>query len=208
VHRRSMLVGMASAVVGAALPDVAVDVVRDIAAERSRLLSTVQTSHEVDKVIGWLVPKDMPSVGSLLKWMRNGPAVLRVNAAGILAKVGNTATDNDVVQVLKSDRESRQLYLTAVINRVLGLPWDSAGHLASSGQPLSDSAQVESFAAEIRNPYDSGARLCGVLMLARTQAEFPHAVNVALRDAVRTETSRENLRAIGCALGGIDPLTV
>src|SRR5256714_5199966 len=182
VYRRSVLVGMASAMVGAAVPDVAVDVVRDIASERSRLLSTVQTSHEIDKVIGSLVAKDMPSVGSLLKWMRSGSAVLRVNAAGILAKMGAPAMDNDVVQALKADRESHDLYLTAVVSRVLGLPWDDAGNLAVSGQPLSDPREVESFATEARNPYDSGARLCSVLMLARTGPDDPAIVRTALTD--------------------------
>ena len=208
VYRRSVLVGMASAVVGAAVPDVAVDVVRDIASERSRLLSTVQTSHQIDKVIGALVAKDSPSVGSLLKWMRNGSPVLRVNAAGILAKVGAPAMDNDVVQALRSDRESRDLYLTAVVSRVLGVPWDYAGHVAASGRPLSDPAQIESFATEVRNPYDSGARWCSVVMLARTRPEDPATVGDALTNALRQETSRENLRAIGFALAGADPLTV
>lgn len=207
VYRRSVLVGMASAVVGAAVPDVAVDVMRDIAAERSRLLSTVQTSHEIDKVIGSLVAKDLPSVGSLLKWMRNGSAVLRVNAAGILAKTGAPAMDNDVVQALRADGESRDLYLTAVVSRVLSVPWDYAGHLAVSGQPLSDAAQIESFATEVRNPYDSGARWCSVLMLARTHSEDPSLVRTALTGALKQETSRENLRALGCALAGVDLLT-
>jgi hypothetical protein len=199
---------MASAVVGAAVPDVAVDVVRDIASERSRLLSTAQTSHEIDKAIGSLVAKDPPSVGSLLKWMRSGSAVLRVNAAGILAKVGAPAMDNDVVQALKADHESRDLYLTAVVSRVLGVPWNYAGHVAVSGQPLSGSSQMESFAAEVGNPYDSGARWCSVLMLARTGPEDPASVCAILSGALKQETSRENLRAIGCALAGIDPLTV
>ena len=208
VYRRTVLVGMASAVVGAAVPDVAVDVVRGIASERSRLLSTVQTSHEVDKVIGSLVARDSPSVGSLLKWMRSGPPVLRVNAAGILAKVGAPAMDNDVVRALKADHEARDLYLTAVVSRVLGVPWDYAGHLAVNGQPLSDPRDVESFAAEVCNPYDSGARWCSVLMLARTGSEDPTTVCAVLTGALKQETSRENLRAIGCALAGVDPLTV
>ena len=67
VNRRGLLAGMASAAFGAAVPDVAVEIVRDIGADRSRLLATAQTSHEVDKVIGSLVARDMPGVGSLMK---------------------------------------------------------------------------------------------------------------------------------------------
>jgi hypothetical protein len=116
--------------------------------------------------------------------------------------------DNDVVQALRSDRESCDLYLTAVVSRVLGAPWDDAGHLAASGQALSDLSQIESFATEVRNPYDSGARWCSVVMLARTRPEDPATVGDALTHALRQETSRENLRAIGLALAGADHLTV
>jgi hypothetical protein len=207
VNRRSLLFGLASATVGVAVPDVAVDVVRDIAAERSRLLSTVLTSHETDRAIGALVARDPPCLGSLLRWMREGSALLRVNSAGILAKVGVPAMDDDVVRALTADPESRDLYLTAVVRRVLGMPWDDASHLARQGGPLHDAGQVESFAAEARNPYDSGARWCSVLLLARTRPADPATVDAALAKALRDEMSRENLRAIGCALAGIDPLT-
>lgn len=114
--------------------------------------------------------------------------------------------DNDVVQVLKVDREARELYLTAVISRVLRMPWDDAGILATSGQPLGQ--YVDSFASEIRNPCDSAARWCSVVLLSRTRAENTHAVNGALSAVLKTETSRENLRAIACALAGLDPIAV
>jgi hypothetical protein len=206
VNRRDLLAGMASLAVGAAVPDVAVDVMRDIAAGRSRLLSTVLTSHETDRVIGALVARDAPCVGSLLKWLRNGTPVLRVNSAGILAKVGAPALDNDVVRALTADEESRTLYLVAVLSRVLRLPWDDARHVATAGRPLGDPGQVERFAVEARNPYDSGARWCSILLLARTRTEHRAAVDAALGAALRHETARENLRAIGGALAGIDPL--
>jgi len=133
VNRRSLLVGIASTVVvGAAAPDVAVDVVRDISAKRSKLLSTVQTSHETDRIIGSLVAKDTPCIGSLVKWMRRGSPVQRVNSAGSLAKVGAPAIDNDVISALKRDEESRLLYLRAAVSRVLAVPWDDAGRIVTA----------------------------------------------------------------------------
>jgi hypothetical protein len=71
----------------------------------------------------------------LAKWTRRGSPILRVNAAGILAKVGSPTMDNDVVQALKVDREARELNLTAVVARVLRMPWDDAGQVANSAQP-------------------------------------------------------------------------
>jgi hypothetical protein len=208
VNRRSLLLGMVSTVVVGAVPDVAVDVVRDISAERSKLLSTVQTSHETDRIIGSLVAKDTPCIGSLVKWMRRGSPVLRVNSAGILAKVGAPAIDNDVIDTLKRDEESRLLYLQAVVSRVLAVPWDDAGRLAASAQPLSEQDQLDAFATEVRNSYDSAARWCSVLMLARSRKKHPEPVSAVLGHALRKETSRENLRAIAGTLAGLDPLTV
>src|SRR4051812_47568164 len=70
LDRRALLIGIASTAAAAAMPDVAVDVFRDIAAERVGLLSSVQTSHSTDKAIGALVARDTPAVASLIKWSR------------------------------------------------------------------------------------------------------------------------------------------
>lgn len=51
LRRRDFLLGAAAAAVPGAVPDVAADVARDILAERSRLLATAQTSHDVDRTI-------------------------------------------------------------------------------------------------------------------------------------------------------------
>jgi len=205
LKRRTLLVSAVSSFV---LPDVAVDIARDVSVERNRLLATVQTSHEVDKTIAALIAKDTPSLASLAKWTRRGSPVLRVNAAGILAKVGSPTMDNDVVSALKAEREARELYMTAVVSRVLGMPWDDAGRIAAGDQPLNESTQVQLFAAEARNPGDSGARWCSVVMLGRTRTENPQSVNDALSLALKAETSRENLRAIASALAGLDPISV
>jgi transcriptional regulator with XRE-family HTH domain len=206
MNRRTLLVGAVSSVVSATMPDVAVDIAKDVSAQRTRLLATVQTSHEVDRTIAALVAKDTPSLASLAKWTRRGSPVLRVNAAGILAKVRSPALDNDVVATLKADGETRELYMTAVVSRVLAMPWEDAGQVAAGG-PVRESGHLESFAAEARNPNDSGARWCSVVILGRMLAEDPAAVNTALVAALRVETSRENLRAIACSLAGLDPVT-
>jgi hypothetical protein len=45
-------------------------------------------------------------------------------------------------------------------------------------------------------------------MLYRTRPEDPANVSNALVSALKTEPSRENLRAIGSALAAVDPLTI
>lgn len=214
VNRRSLLAGLAAGAAATAIPamsiddGLAVDVFRDIAAERSRLLSTAQTSHATDRAISSLVARDLSSVGSLSKWARRGTPVLRVNSLGILAKVGSPDLDNDVIAALKADEESRQLYLTAVCARVARLPWDDAAYLAQQNTPLSEQEWFEAFTTEVCNPNDSGARWCSLLLLARTRPDAPATVDAALMQALKAEPSREILRAIGGTLAGIDPLTV
>jgi transcriptional regulator with XRE-family HTH domain len=215
VNRRSLLIGTAAAAATAALPagslpgaapDLAADLVRDIAAERTGYLSTVVTSHATDRMIGSLVARDTASIASLSTWMRRGSPILRANSTGILAKVGSPVLNETVVRTLKADGEARQIYLTAVVNRLLGLPWDEAGKLARQG--LQDDGQVARVAAELANPYDSGARWCSMYLLARTRPDDPGTVDEALRRMLKTETSREMLRCVAGTLAGLDPLTV
>lgn len=206
VDRRTLLIGIASTAAAAAMPDVAVDVFRDIAAERVGLLSSVQTSHATDKAIGTLVARDAPAVASLVKWSKRGPAVLRVNSVGILAKVGSPLLDDNVVTALKTDSEVRQLYLTAVCARVLAIPWDQAQH-ATQAAPAAE-PDLAAFARELTNTTDSGARMCSLLMLAQSRDHDPATVDTALQQALGNEPSRELLRCLGGVLAGLDPLTV
>jgi predicted RNA polymerase sigma factor len=53
--------------------------------------------------------------------------VLRVNAAGILAKTRNEDAAVQVADVLTHDPEVRKLYTTAVTARVCALDWEPSG---------------------------------------------------------------------------------
>jgi len=206
MDRRSLLVGVAASVASAAVPDIAVDVFSDIAAERPTLLAATQTSHATDRAIGALIAKDTPCVGSLLKWARRGPAVLRVNSLGILAKVGAPDLDNEVIEMLRRDEESRHLYLTAVTSRVLKLPWDEARRTATA--PMLDSAHLPPLIREIGNLRDSGARWCSLVMLSQLHQHDPATADAALLPALRREPSREMLRSIAGVLAGRNPVTL
>jgi transcriptional regulator with XRE-family HTH domain len=206
VDRRSILAGVAASVATATVPDAAVEIFRDIAAERTALLSTVQTTHSTDRAIGALVSRDRPCAGSLLKWARRGSPLLRVNSVGILAKVGSPDLDNDVVGMLKVDEQARLLYLTAVASRVLNLGWNEANELALKGVPLTHPDQLRAFSREISNPYDSGARWCSLVVLAGARADDRARVDSALQVALKRESSREMLRSIGGVLTGLNPV--
>src|SRR5262249_58601815 len=112
---------------------------------------------------------DASSVRRLHRWMTDGAdPVLRVNAAGILAKLPDQTRARDVATVLAGDDATRHLYTTAVLARVCVLGWDAAQRIAAD--PLTIPAGKARFiaqrlASEVLNPRDAGARWCAATML-------------------------------------------
>jgi transcriptional regulator with XRE-family HTH domain len=130
-------------------------------------LTTVQTTHGTDLVIASLV--DKPSTLKLKRWMFDGETpILRVNAAGILAKTPGQSSANAISEVLEHDLEARNLYSTAVAARACAIPWSSASRLASGTARLTQKQAhfiATRLADEVLNPRDAGARWCSAVML-------------------------------------------
>ena len=208
LRRRLLLMATLAAAAGASEPDTAVRIVNEIRRGRSGMLTGVQTTHATDRAIAGLVARNAGPIASLVKWSQTGKPVLRVNATGILAKMGSASVDNEAITALQADGDVRQMYLTAVLARVLRLPWDDAARMAETGTGAHSLEQVEALVAELNNPGDAGARWCCAVMLHRSRADAPVAVTQALLAALRAEQARENLRTIGAALAGVDPLTI
>ncbi|MFJ6213730.1 helix-turn-helix domain-containing protein [Streptomyces sp. NPDC092296] len=129
-------------------------------------LARVQTTHGADIITASLT--DKASTANLRQWMQDGDVpILRVNAAGILAKLFGQGHADQVARVLTHDEEVRHLYLTAVTSRVCAVDWTAAGRIAS--QPTAYAPRADflaaRFAREALNPRDSGARWCSSVML-------------------------------------------
>ncbi len=190
----------------------------DLARGNADLLATTQTSHDTDQVIRRFVQHENSCVPILTRWMRDGTTpVLRVNSAGILAKLGPADISDEVITVLKGDAETRQLYLTAVASRVLAMPWDEAGKLAVSATELTSTATMSperatalavQLSQEVQHSQDGAARWCSVVLISRIGQRVPPVVTSALQEALRREPCRENLRAIASALSSSDPLEI
>ena len=146
---------------------IAAEMSADIGAGDYGSLTQVQTTHGTDLVIASLA--DRAGVRRLRSWMYDGDSeLLRVNAAGILAKTPDEGTAEQVAQVLANDPAACRLYKTAVIARVGALPWSTASKLASG--EVSPSAKQANFLAarfahEVLNPRDAGARWCSAALL-------------------------------------------
>jgi hypothetical protein len=182
MHRRHLfrfaavsLVG--SLTIGADEASTARDIYSTIAAGDDGALAAIQTTHAVDHAIQRFAVRETKSVARLLSWLHDGnTAVLRVNAAGILAKTGSPELADEVALALLCDAETRMLYLTAVRQRV--------------------GPDTKHLVAELANPADSGARWCAAWLVSGTE----HAGPIA--EAMRVEQSKENLRAMALAMTG------
>lgn len=181
MHRRHLLtaaaVSLGSLVVTADESHMARDMYATIAAGDDGPLAQVQTTHAVDHAIQRLAIRETKSVAQLLGWLHDGPdPILRVNAAGILAKTGSPDLADDVALALAHDGEARELYLQALRARV--------------------GTSAAAIVAELTNPGDAGARWCAAWLLSGTEHSS------AIVAAMRVEQSRENLRAMALAMTG------
>jgi hypothetical protein len=180
----------------------------DIQRARTDRLCSVQTSHETDRVIKDFITQDRTKVPALRGWLYDSPdPVLRVNSAGILAKMDDPIVGDDVIRAIQSDTDARRRYLTAVLARTVGLQWREAADLAtqldqSDTVPASDPfARVAlRLATELHNPRDTAARWCSALVLGRVRDAAPQHVIESLHAALPTEDSRETRQAIDHAL--------
>ena len=128
-------------------------------------LTTIQTTHGTDMAIATLA--DRGTVLRLRRWLEDGDdPVLRVNAAGILAKVPGQFEAGQVAAALARDAEVRSRYMIAVVARVCALEWSVATKFAEQParfpQPV---LAAQRFAHEAVNDRDAGARWCSAAML-------------------------------------------
>ncbi|GAA5062255.1 helix-turn-helix domain-containing protein [Streptomyces similanensis] len=163
VNRRGFLGLSALTVTHGAL---ATEMAASIAGSDPVPLARVQTTHGADIVTASMA--DKASTVHLRRWMLDGDVpILRVNAAGILAKLPGQGQADQVARVLAHDEEVRHLYMTAVTSRVCAVDWTTAGRIASQPATYGHRADflATRFAREALNPRDSGARWCSSVML-------------------------------------------
>lgn len=186
VQRRTFMTSAALSALTASLPAAtrvtAEEIVSSIAGGDSSPLTIVQTSHETDMLISGAATQDVAIVRRLVRWLDDGPAVLRVNACGIVAKTSKLELIDQAAHALRRDAEIRDLYLRAVSARV--------------------GTDPRVLIKELFNPKDAGARWCSAMLLRDMRSE---ATASALRAALRSERVPENIRTIGMIMNGVSP---
>ncbi|WP_434600097.1 helix-turn-helix transcriptional regulator [Streptomyces sp. A5-4] len=151
VNRRGFLGLSALALSHGAL---ATEMAASIAGRDPGPLAHVQTKHGADIVTASLA--DKASTANLRRWMLDGDVpILRVNAAGILAKLPGQGQADDVARVLAHDEEVRHLYMTAATSRVCAVDWTPPAGSPPS-RPRTPAARTSSPPASRRKPSTPG----------------------------------------------------
>ncbi|MEV6274952.1 helix-turn-helix transcriptional regulator [Nocardia sp. NPDC051832] len=164
VNRRSFLTATVVAASNAVLLS---DFTASLAGGDPNPLGTVQTSHAVDHALA--AQLDGPTRRKLARWAVDEPSeVIRVNAAGILAKLPGQQAAGTVCQLLTSDEPVRDRYLTAVVARICGIDHETARtYIHTPTLTPSPLLVAQRLSAEVLNPHDAGARWCSGVMLSK-----------------------------------------
>jgi transcriptional regulator with XRE-family HTH domain len=161
VQRRDFL-KVAGLIAGNAV--VVTDLAASLAGNDSVPLTMVQTTYGIDLALATLV--DRGGVAHLRGWLDDGNPVLRVNAAGILAKLPGQRESTTVAAVLARDPDVSSRYATAVVSRLFGLGWARSAELAADPTlfPRPEMA-ARRLADEVLTDRDAGARWCSAMLL-------------------------------------------
>jgi hypothetical protein len=208
--RRSFLAtgGLATASLASGLfvrDDLAVadDIAADILAGDPRRVATEQTSHAIDLTIASLIAAGGMRPTPLANWMSQGDPVLRVNAAGIAAKMPGSDLAESAVTSLITDPATRTLYLTAVLARVWKLDWSTARVCSQANQvgQHATTSNLPQLARELSNQHDAGARWCATVVLADVWAADDHPARDTAASALEVALADEPLPILRTSYG-------
>ena len=188
----------------------------DILLKESTRFALVQTSHATDNILGRFIASERQYGVTLQRWMTDSPdPVLRVNSAGVLAKIQESDASEAALAQLGKDTDTRLRYTTAVASRVLGMDWTSAerrAQLVGSSSLWRDLPStmalktIRALARELSSSADAGARWCSAVLLSSFRDDYPGEIRDAFHEVLPTESSREVLRAVSRSLAGKDTI--
>jgi len=188
----------------------------DIILKESTRFALVQTSHTTDKILGRFIASGRQHEATLQRWMTDSPdPVLRVNSAGVLAKIQASDVSEAALQQLGKDENIRLRYATAVASRVLKIDWPSAERrtqlMGSSSlwgdvSPTTALKTIRALTRELSSSTDAGARWCSAVLLSSFREEYSGEIRDTFHDVLLAEDSKEVLRVVSRSLAGKDAI--
>lgn len=150
-----------------------------------------------------LANRDQGTKRRLVRWLEDGStSLLRGNAQGTLFKTQDNAMVERAERSMRHDAETRSRCMRCFTRRTFGLSWSDATSYSAVTAPAEELQALDTLLHDVR---DASNRWCAAVFLGEAvQGGSAHARDL-LAGALRTESSRENLRAIGLALNGERP---
>lgn len=150
-----------------------------------------------------LANQDQGTKRRLLRWLHDGStSLLRGNSQGTLFKSQRPELIELAEQSMRHDEETRKRCMRCFTRRTFGLPWPEAAAYSAYNAPNTEVRQLTTL---LHDPTDASNRWCAAVYLGEALDSGSVVARQALAGALRSESSRENLRAIGLALNGERP---
>lgn len=202
IERRAMLAA-SGAVLLAARRRTFGDMLASVAGGDESWLSRKIAPYDFSMSLAQLATSDMGTKRRLVRWLHDGStSLLRGNAQGTLFKTQRPELIEIAEQSMRHDEQTRRRCMKCFARRTFGLPWPDAAVYSAENAPTE---QVNQLVSLLHDPADASNRWCATVYLGEAAANGSLVARRALMGALRTEDSRENLRAIGLCLSGERP---
>ncbi|MHA6762681.1 hypothetical protein [Streptacidiphilus sp. PAMC 29251] len=150
-----------------------------------------------------LANRDQGTKRRLVRWLEDGStSLLRGNAQGTLFKTQHTDLVERAELSMRHDAETRARCMRCFTRRTFGLPWPEASRYTARAAP---DTEVQALGRLLHDPLDASNRWCAAVYLGEAVEGGSTVARSLLGEALRTESSRENLRALGLAMNGERP---
>jgi transcriptional regulator with XRE-family HTH domain len=155
--------------------------------------------------VSWanLANRDQGTRRRMLRWLDGGStSLLRGNAQGALFKTQDPGLIERAELSMRHDDETRARCLRCFTRRAFSLSWPDARSYTAVAAPVAD---IRALGGLLVDPHDASNRWCAAVYLGEAVSGGSQPAHALLAGALRSESSRENLRAIGLALNGEHP---
>ncbi|MEV7021844.1 helix-turn-helix transcriptional regulator [Kitasatospora sp. NPDC093558] len=150
-----------------------------------------------------LANRDQGTRWRLVRWLDDGStSMLRGNAQSALFKTQKPELIERAEQSMRYDAETRARCLRCFTRRAFSLSWPDARTYTAIA---ASTAQIRTLGALLHDQHDASNRWCAAVFLGEAVSGGSADARDLLVGALRSESSRENLRAIGLAAIGEHP---
>jgi transcriptional regulator with XRE-family HTH domain len=202
MERRAMLAASGAVLLTTRRRTVA-DMLASVAGGDESWMSRQIAPYDFALSLAQLIDTDRGTRRRLVKWLDDGStSLLRGNSQGTLFKSRQVELVELAEQSMRRGEETRRRCMKCFARHTFGLSWIDAAEYSAAHAPAEE---IRTLTELLADPKDASNRWCAAVHLGEAVKTGSQTARHALLGALRTETSRENLRAIGLGLSGERP---